>query len=189
MVLDPVDGSDNFARGITPVGMTIALIPAGLPIAVGAVQFALVGDLYTGGTWSAARGRGASCNGRPIRTRSVSRLEEALLSCELNHFAVPALLSDVLSRAHGVRASGCATAVLAMVADGRLDAHLDVRGRLTPENFLGPSLILTEAGGVITTPQGNPLPEVFSLTERHSILAAATLELHTILVQELKRRK
>ncbi len=95
-------------------------------------------------------------------------------------------LANVLARARGVRAFGCCTRALSMVADGTLDAHLDLRSRLTPENFLGPSLILTEAGGVITDPQGNPLPKIMSLTERYSILATATPELHTALVQELK---
>jgi len=187
MVLDPVDGSDNFARGIVPSGMAVALIPAHLPIAVGTVQFALVGDLFTGGTWLAARGHGAFCNGRKISTHPVTQLEEAIISCELNHFEVEAPLASMLSRARGVRSFGCATRALSMVADGALDAHLDLRGRLTPENFLAPSLILTEAGGVVTGTGGQPLPEIQHLTERYSILAAATPELHAALVQRLQK--
>jgi myo-inositol-1(or 4)-monophosphatase len=186
MVLDPVDGSDNFARGIPASGMAVALIPADLPISVGTVQFALVGDLFTGNTWLAARGRGAFSNGAMVRTRSVTRPEDAMISCELNHFAASAPLVDVLSRARGVRALGSATRALSMVAAGALDAHLDLRGRLTPENFLGPSLILTEAEGSVTDPEGKPLPAFQRLTERYSILAAATPELHAALVQQLK---
>ena len=109
-----------------------------------------------------------------------------MISCELNHFAAEAPLSGVLSRARGVRVLGCATRALSMVAAGALDAHLDLRGRLTPENFLGPSLILTEAGGSVTDPEGMPLPTIQCLTERYSILAAATPELHAALVQQLK---
>jgi myo-inositol-1(or 4)-monophosphatase len=186
VVLDPVDGSDNFARGIGTSGMAVALIPASLPISIGTVEYALVGDLFTGDTWLAARGRGAFSNGSLVHTRSVTRPEEAMISCELNHFAVEAPLSGVLSRARGVRVLGCATRALSMVAAGALDAHLDLRGRLTPENFLAPSLILTEAGGSVTDPEGNPLPTIQCLTERHSILAAATPELHAALVQQLK---
>ncbi len=183
VVLDPVDGSDNFARGIAPSAVAVALVPAGEPIAVDTVQFALVGDLLTGEVWRARRGRGACSNGRALRTAAVTLLEEAMLSCEMNHFAVGEKLTGVLSRARGVRAFGCATWALVMVAGGRLDAHLDLRGRLTPENFLAPSLILAEAGGVVTDGEGKALPPVRGLTERFSVVAAATPDLHAALMR------
>ncbi len=186
MVLDPVDGSDNLARGIAPAGTAIALIPSGGPIAVGTVQYALVGDLFTGNRWVAERGQGAFRNGVRIRPSPVTELEEATVSCELNHFAVDARLAGMLSRAQAVRTLGCATRALSMVADGSVDAHLDVRGRLTPENFLAPSLIVEEAGGLLTDPEGKAMPAIQSLTERYSIVAAATPELHASLVDELK---
>lgn len=186
VVLDPVDGSENFERGIVPSGVAVAVIPAHLPIAVGTVEFALVGDLHTGKTWLAARGHGASCDGSRISTHTVTQPEKAIISCELNHFRVQPALASVLSQARGVRTFGCATRALSMVAAGTLDAHLDLRGRLTPENFLAPSLILTEAGGVITGAQGQPVPEIERLTDRYSILAAGTPGLHTALVQRLQ---
>lgn len=186
MVLDPVDGSDNLARGIALAGTAIALIPSGGPISIGTVQYALVGDLFAGNRWVAERGQGAFSNGVRIRSSRVTKLETATVSCELNHFAVDARLAGVLSRAQAVRTLGCATRALSLVADGSLDAHLDVRGRLTPENFLAPSLIMSEAGGLLTDPEGKAIPAIQSLTERHSIVAAATPELHASLVDELK---
>ncbi len=186
MVLDPVDGSDNLARGIPLAGTAVALIPSGGPIAVGTVQYALVGDLFTGDRWVAERGQGAFRNGIRIRPTRVTKLEEATVSCELNHFAVEARLAGMLSRAQAVRTLGCATRALSMVADGSLDAHLDVRGRLTPENFLAPSLVVGEAGGLLTDPEGKAIPAIQSLTERYSIVAAATPELHAALISELK---
>ena len=187
MVLDPVDGSDNFARGIGLAGMAAALIPAGLPVAVHTVAYALVGDLFTGHTWLAVRDGGATRDGRPIQTSTVSQSAKAMISCELNHFAPPATLCGLLARARGVRALGCASRALTLLAEGALDAHLDLRGRLTPENFLAPALILTEAGGVLTDPAGQALPEIYSLTERYSILASATPALHTALIQQLMK--
>jgi myo-inositol-1(or 4)-monophosphatase len=186
VVVDPVDGSDNFARKISPNGLAVALIPASCSIGVASVQFALVGDFCTERTWVAARGRGASRDGSPIRTRHITRLEDSLISCELNHFGPGPPLSSVLSEARGVRAFGCASRALSMVADGSVDAHLDPRGRLTPENFLAPSLILTEAGGVISDAEGKALPAIQTLTERYSIVAAATPDLHAALVCRLK---
>jgi hypothetical protein len=63
---------------------------------------------------------------------------------------------------------------------------LDLRGRLTPENFLAPSLILTEAGGAISGPEGKPIPDITDLTQRFSIIASGSHELHAVLVEQLK---
>ncbi len=136
VVLDPVDGSDNFARSMAPVGMAVALIPYSCPISVESVQYALVGNLITGQICTAERGNGAFLNGMQIRTGPCNALSSAMISCEMNHFAVRPPLADILSRARGVRALGCATQAITLVASGSIDAHLDLRGRLTPENFL-----------------------------------------------------
>lgn len=186
VVVDPVDGSENFARQVSPSGMAVALIPAGAPINVASVQFALVGDFFTGTIWQAERGNGAVRNGHPIGTSPVVRLKEAMIGCELDHAAMAGPLLSILSEAQRVRAFGSAALALSMLGAGSLDAYLDIRGRLTPENFLASSLILTEAGGVITDPEGKALPSVNALTERYDILAAGTPGLHTELVQKLK---
>ncbi len=186
IVLDPVDGSDNFARGMVPAGMAVALIPQSCPISIESVQYALVGDLVTGQTCTAERGGGAFCDGKQIHAATCNTLESAMISCEMNHFAVPAPLADVLSRARGVRSFGCASQAITLVASGSLDAHLDLRDRLTPENFLAPSLILTEAGGAISGLEGEPIPEITNLTQRFSIIAGGSPELHAVLVQQLK---
>ncbi len=186
MVLDPVDGSDNFALGMAPVGMAVALIPFSRPISVETVQYSLAGNLVTGQICTAEQGNGAFCNGNQIRTGSCNVLKSAMISCEMNHFAIMAPLANVLSRARGVRSFGCATQAITLVASGVLDAHLDLRDRLTPENFLAPSLILTEAGGMISAPEAEPIPEIIDLTQRFSIIASGSSELHAVLVQQLK---
>ncbi len=109
-----------------------------------------------------------------------------MISCEMNHFAMRAPLANVLSRALGVRTLGCASQAITLVASGSMDAHLDLRGRLTPENFLAPSLILTEAGGAISGQDGEPIPHISDLTQRFSIIASSSPELQAVLVQQLK---
>ena len=185
MVLDPVDGSENFARGLNPAAMAIALIPAGLPVALETVELALVGDLYSDHTWQAARGKGAFGQGKRLHTSPVARLDQAIISCDLSHTTIQPPLIHMLAHARGVRAFGSATTVLARVADGSLDAHLDVRGCLTPENFLAPALIITEAGGLITNAAGVALPPIQSLTECYSVVAAGAPELHAALLRYL----
>lgn len=186
MVLDPIDGSDNFDSGIPIAGMAVALIPADLPVSVDNVEYALVGDLFTEKTLTAIRRHGAYDNGIAVSTSPVTRLNKALISCEMNHYIMDTPLTGVLSRARGVRTFGCTTRALSMVATGILDAHLDLRRRLTPENFLAPSLIISEAGGLLTDPEGKPLPVIQSLTEKYSILASATSELHESLIKQIK---
>jgi len=186
MVLDPIDGSDNFARGMAPVSMAVALIPHSCPISVESVQYALVGDLISGQICTAERGNGAFCDGKQIRTGQCNVLSSAVISCEMNHYSVGETLANVLSLARGVRSLGCATQAITLVASSSIDAHLDLRNRLTPENFLAPSLILTEAGGIISGPDGEPIPEISNLTQRFSIIACGSQELHAVLIQQLK---
>lgn len=186
VVLDPVDGSDNFERGIAPAGAAVALIPYSCPISVKTVLYSLVGNLATGQICTAVRGNGAFCDGKQIRAGTCNVLTSAMISCEMNHFAVREPLANVLSRARGVRTLGCTTEAITLVASASLDAHLDLRGRLTPENFLAPSLILTEAGGTISGPEGEPIPDITDLTQRFSIIASDSPELQADLVQQLK---
>ena len=186
VVLDPVDGSDNFARGIAPANVAVALIPYSCPISVETVHYALVGSLVNGQICTAVRGNGTFCDGKQIRVGTCNVLNNAIISCEMNHFAVREPLANVLSRARGIRTLGCATEAIKLVASGSLDVHLDLRGRLTPENFLAPSLILTEAGGSISGPEGEPIPDITDLTQRFSIIASGSPELHADLVQQLK---
>jgi myo-inositol-1(or 4)-monophosphatase len=187
LVLDPVDGSDNFDRGIPICGMAAAMIPAHLPVAVDNVGFAVVGDLVTHKCSTASRGGGCIVTGDNCLSRSThaKHIGDALISCELNHYSTPGILADVLGHARGVRSFGCCSMALTMVATGAVDAHVDLRNRLTSESFLAASLILTEAGGTITDPSGTPLGAVNSLTQRFSLIAAATPELHMELVQAL----
>jgi myo-inositol-1(or 4)-monophosphatase len=185
MILDPVDGSDNFSRGLAPAGMAVALIPASQPVAVETVKLALVGDLYRRQVWQAVRGRGAWRNGQPLRSSRVTQLEQAVINCDISGAAIQPALAGVLAGTRSIRSFGATTLVLASVADGSLEAHVDVRGQLTPENYLAPGLMIHEAGGLITDPNGAALPPIQSLTESYSVVAAANPELHALLRERL----
>ncbi len=185
MVLDPVDGSENFSRGHAPAGMAIALIPAGQPVTVDTVEFALVGSLYRPQVWQAARGQGAKRDGQPLRPSLINQLAAAMINCDVTGPVIQPALARVLAQTKSVRSFGATTIILANVADGSLEAHVDIRNQLTPENFLAPGLIIREAGGVITGAQGESLPPLQSLTDCYSLIAAANPELHALLLQHL----
>lgn len=184
-VVDPVDGSDNRQQRLPLHGVSVAVLPADGPVAVEHVLWALVGGLEEEAPIIASRGAGAFRNGERIRVSGQRGVPEAFVSCELNHCTPSPRLAALVGRVRAVRCYGCCSRSLALVASGALDAHIDVRGRLTPENFLAAGLILEEAGGCLLRPDGQPLGEFALLTQRSSLVAAATTELAQEIIDAL----
>ncbi len=184
-IVDPVDGSDNFRRGLPLSAFSIAVLPHDAKVAVDQVCFAMVGGIEQSVPWVAARCQGAWQGKKRLRVSRVRHLREAFLSCELNHYEVGSPLAKLLARARGVRTFGCAPRAIALVAQGALDAHLDIRSRLTPESFLGAALILTEAGGCICRADGTPLKSFPSILSRTTVVVAATTDLAEEIIHDL----
>lgn len=176
-VIDPVDGTDNFRRGLPGSTVCVAAFPSHAPISVGTVQWAMVGDYRSPHPAIAIRGEGAWCDGKRLTTSQVTNVSAACLHFELNQHAASRPLALLLERAGAIRGY-CSTAyAICLVAQGALDAHIDARSRVTPESYLAASLVLTEAGGVILDANGRMLEPFRDLTDRRSILAAATPQL------------
>lgn len=184
-ILDPVDGSDNYACAVGPSAVCVAVLPAEGPLAVGRVEWALVGDLEKSMPVLGHRGGGAYCGDARLRTSGVTRIAKAMISVELNHYAPSSELGSIMERARGVRCFGCASRALSLVASGALDAHIDIRQRLTPESFFAAALVVEEAGGCVVGPEGQALPPAGGLTDRCSVIAASTRELADEIVQAL----
>lgn len=190
LVLDPCDGSNNFRRGIRQVGFAVAALPADAPLDPDRVEYALCGDIFTGSVYSAARGQGATLDGQPCVTSSLSELRYAVLGANIGTDG-PALRNAthepdahigrvptwrLLQRSATVRRTGATVLDLCYVAQGAYDAYIDLRQRLTPENFMAPALILREAGGRMTDAYGGPLGTV-GFTTPYSVLAAGNAAL------------
>ena len=164
-IIDPIDGTMNFSRGYQRSSISVALARDGQAV-LGAVYDPYLNELF----W-AERGRGAFCNGRPIRV-SDRPLERGIVmfgtapyyrEIAAKTFALGRALFD---RSLDVRRSGSAAIDLCSVAAGRAEVFYEFR--LSPWDYAAASLILEEAGGVIRTIEGGPV----SLTERSSVLAA-----------------
>lgn len=184
-IVDPVDGSDNWGRGLPLSSIAVAVLPAQGPIALGRVLAALVGGLDEETPIVATRGQGAHRGAEKLRASDTQRTADAFISCELNHFAPTPQVGDLFARARAVRSYGCASQAIALVASGAIDAHVDIRSRLTPESFLGAAAILREAGGCVLDTHGNPLPEFADIRQRATIVAAATEELASEIIDAL----
>ena len=186
-IVDPVDGSDNFVRGLPLSATSLAILPRQATLCTDQVVYALVGDTSGQGAAVAARGDGAYSDSKRLHTSKTRRLRDAFVSCELNHWAPDASLAQLMRSCAGIRVYGCASRALCLVAVGALDAHIDVRSRLTPESFLAASLLVTEAGGQICSLDGGALGPFQSLQDRTTLVAASTKELVEEIINALGR--
>ncbi len=186
-IVDPVDGSDNWARGLPLSSVAVAVLTADGPIALDQVVASLIGGLDEETPIVAARGEGAHRGATRLHTSDTRRIADAFVSCELNHFAPTAQVGELFSAARAVRSYGCASRAIALVAFGAIDAHIDVRSRLTPESFLAAAAILGEAGGCVLDAQGNAIGEFEDLCQTTTLVATATEELAREIIEALAR--
>ncbi len=177
LVLDPVDGSDNWARGLPLSALSCAVLPIDAPLHPDWVEAALVGPLEQEIPLLALKGSGAWCGNDRLATSKLRNVAEAMISVELNHHSPAAGLAHMMAAARAVRSYGCASRALGLVATGATDAHVDVRGRLTAESYLAAARLVIEAGGWVTGLDGRPLAAVDGLTDRLGLIAAASRDL------------
>lgn len=178
-ILDPVDGTTDLIHNSRHSAVSLALSEAEQ------ILFGVVYNPYSGECFTARRGQGAFCNGSPIRVSSADRLEDSLLSVG----TVPGRreLADTAFRqmrtlydtCQDVRRTGCASLDLCWVACGRLDGYVELS--LQPWDYAAGMLIVAEAGGRVTAPDGSPL----SLCQGGPLLASNG-RLHSTLQTILK---
>jgi myo-inositol-1(or 4)-monophosphatase len=188
LIVDPVDGSENFARGNELSSVSFALLPGEEVPRPEAVTAALVGGIFSGTVYEAEKGSGAWRNGQPIRPSATTRLSDALVTIDFNFRGSPSItrLVPLLSRIKDARRFGTAALEFVVVASGGADAYVDVRDSLSPENYMAAYLIVTEAGGVVSDRHGKALAPIRSMTQGQSIVAAATPALHAAILEALE---
>lgn len=176
-VIDPLDGTTNYAHQYPFFAVSIGLLIAGVP-EVGVIFDPVHQELFR-----AARSLGATKNRRPIQVSQTAQLEDSLLVTGFaydrretvdNNYAEFCHLTDLTQ---GVRRSGSAALDLAHVACGRLDGYWE-RG-ISPWDIAAGVIILEEAGGKVTAYDGSPL-----IIESGRILATNG-KIHHVLSQEL----
>ena len=153
-IVDPIDGTVNFAHGLPAFCVSIALERAG-EIVLGVVHDPIAEEVFV-----AERGGGATLNGRSIRVSGTDELIRALVATGFpyDRDTMPAAL-DLFGRfavlTQGVRRIGSAALDVCYVAAGRLDGYYE-RG-VKPWDIAAGVLILEEAGGKATGFRGEGL--------------------------------
>lgn len=153
-LVDPLDGTVNYAHGYPFWGVTLALAEAG-QVVMGVTYDPLRDEMF----W-AEQGQGAWCDGERMRVSDATRLRDVLVATGFAYKRATladnnlAEFSAVMPRVQGVRRAGAAVLDLAHVADGRLDAYWEMH--LNPWDWAAGCLFVTEAGGVVTDLRGAP---------------------------------
>lgn len=151
-IVDPLDGTKNFARGIPSFCVSIAAEREGR-VELGVVLDPIQEELFVG-----ARGAGAWCNGRRIHVSKASDLAGAFLGTGLpnrvRRFAGPVarVFGRFAARCLGVRDRGAGALDLCYVACGRFDGYWEVDQ--SPWDIAAGALIVEEAGGRMSNFQG-----------------------------------
>ena len=156
-VVDPLDGTTNFAHGIPHFAVSIACLHRGQAIA-GVVWNPIRGDWY-----QATRGGGAFHNGRRMQVGRQQLLSEVLIATGFYYDrgammeATLAAIGEVFRQnIHGIRRFGTASLDLAQVAGGQFGGFFEYM--LSPWDYAAGGLLVEEAGGRISTCQGGALP-------------------------------
>ncbi|XP_049604715.1 inositol monophosphatase 1 [Syngnathus scovelli] len=167
-IIDPIDGTTNFVHGFPFVSVSIGFTVK-KEIEFGVVYSCIEDKMYT-----ARKGKGAFCNGLPIKVSGQEDVSRSLVLAEVNFekdtqrfdMKLANLRSILAIPVHGIRSSGSAAINMCLVASGAADAYYD-QG-IHCWDMAGGAAVLTEAGGVVLDISGGP----FDLMSRRLIAAS-----------------
>ena len=153
-VIDPLDGTTNYAHGYPASCTSIGLLRRGRPV-VGGIY-----DPFRDEAFLAEAGRGARLNGKTMSVTRVNQVAKALLitgfaydRAERSKYYIE-FYRDFMTRCHDVRRSGTAALDLAWIAAGRADGFWELG--LSPWDVAAGLLLVQEAGGRVSDFFGKP---------------------------------
>lgn len=173
-IIDPIDGSNNFAHGLPLYAVSICVVKNGKPI-IAVVDIPALGEHF----W-AKHGEGAFLNGKQILVSQRSELQEALISGSYTYDTDKYRDKSLELWAHfgkecrALRRLGSTVMELAYLAAGRLDAFWAYR--YEPWDIAAGKLIIEEAGGTMTNMDGSKLnPKLKNMLATNSVLHSEML--------------
>ncbi|XP_060920324.1 inositol monophosphatase 1-like [Labrus mixtus] len=168
-IIDPIDGTTNFVHRFPFVSVSIGFTVK-KEIEFGIVYSCIEDKMYT-----ARKGKGAFCNGVPIKVSGQEDISQSLVLTEMGfkknpeHFkTMMANMKTIISLpVHGIRSPGSAAVNMCLVACGSADAYYHMG--IHCWDMAGGAAVVTEAGGVIMDISGGP----FDLMSRRLIVASS----------------
>jgi myo-inositol-1(or 4)-monophosphatase len=160
-IVDPLDGTTNFAHGIPHFAVSIAFARKGV------VECGVVFNPVSGEIFAATRGNGALLNGAPLRVSKVKTLTRSVIATGFYYERGAIMLRTLESvrklltaNIQGIRRMGSAALDLCYVACGRYDGYFEYQ--LSPWDFAAGALIVEEAGGCCADSDGETGRGLFS---------------------------
>lgn len=180
-IIDPIDGTANYSRGIDQCAICVGLCHNG-EMAMGVVYLPRTNEMFY-----AEKGRGAFLNGKRIHVSS-RPFENGVLCTALPVYhkeyadMCSAIILEAFRHCNDLRRFGACAPELCYMAMGRCELYFEYL--LSPWDFAAASLIVTEAGGVITSADGSQL----NVTKPSGIIGANNMENHKRLLDICKRK-
>eukprot|EP00638_Chattonella_subsalsa_P000889 CAMPEP_0117749566 /NCGR_PEP_ID=MMETSP0947-20121206/9808_1 /TAXON_ID=44440 /ORGANISM="Chattonella subsalsa, Strain CCMP2191" /LENGTH=305 /DNA_ID=CAMNT_0005567485 /DNA_START=96 /DNA_END=1016 /DNA_ORIENTATION=+ len=177
-VIDPIDGTTNFAMGLPLAVVSIGIYYKGQAV-VGTIYHPALDECFT-----AIRGQGAKLNGERIQVRDDAELKDAVINCGFcpNPRALEVCARGMEALRHevrGLRMFASAALVMSWIASGRLSGYFSYD--LNAWDLAAGSLILEEAGGKITDLDGTE----YGLETRNMLASNGIL--HPVILKELRK--
>ena len=170
-IIDPIDGTANYSRGIDQCAICVGL-KHGNEMVMGVVYVPRTSELF-----HAEKGKGAYLNGKRIGV-SGREFGNGVLCTALPVYhkeyteVCSKIIVDAFGKCNDIRRFGACAPELCYLAMGRCELYFEYL--LSPWDYAAASLIVTEAGGIITSADGSPL----RLTEPTGVIAANTVANH-----------
>ncbi|MEJ8543877.1 inositol monophosphatase family protein [Brevibacillus borstelensis] len=155
-VIDPIDGTTNFVHQQINFAVSIAVYHKGEGL-IGVVYDPSRDEMF-----HAVKGQGAFLNGQRLRLEKTVSLEEALLCTSVfwnkqaEQMGIDLIVKKLAGKVRGMRLLGSAALEMSYVAAGRLDGYVSLS--LNAWDFGAGNILVEEAGGRVTTMDGQPLP-------------------------------
>jgi len=182
-VIDPLDGTSNFASGIPWFGVLIALFDGNIPV-IGGAYLPILNQLYI-----AEKGKGVFLNGKPFRMKKSSGLKNSLFSFNVdftdNEIVLNesiAIYKNLVKAARNIRCTNSLVDFL-YVAEGKFGGCINLFTRIWDISALG--LIIEEAGGVMKYVTGEEIK--FQLEENVSAINFSVMAGSEEIITEVKK--
>lgn len=168
-IIDPVDGTTNFVHRFPFVAVSIGFTVKKV------IEFGIVYSCIEDKMYTARRGKGAFCNGEPIKVSGQQDIKQSMILTEMNFKKDPEQFNTMMNNmktilsipVHGIRSPGSAAVNMCLVACGSADAYYHMG--IHCWDMAGGAAVVTEAGGVIMDISGGP----FDLMSRRLIVASS----------------
>ena len=164
-IVDPLDGTVNYANGIPVFCVSIGLVVDGRP-AVGVIL-----DPTRSESFAATLDGPATLNGRPVRASDKEKLSDFVVSMSLGGRSAASRARNVRKAIRISRNMGSAALALAYVANGRFDAFIQ-QGGLSAWDVAAAGLVAERGGAVVTAMDGGPWFDLAHRPKSIGILAA-----------------